>query len=75
MRPVPVVFLRLAFSPQLSVNSIPCKPEIPYSKNLRGIIPRLTGNGDSGIRTLASLSSRVAAVSTCVLLDVQRALT
>lgn len=61
MRPEPVVFLRLAFSPQLSVLAL---------TDVRGAV-----RGAARGRTLAGLSSRVAARSAGVLLDVEGAAT
>lgn len=62
MRPVPVVFLRLAFSPQLTAFLLIRCPE-------RDIVVAFSGH------TLAGLSSGVAARGTGVLLDVEGAAT
>lgn len=81
MRPVPVVFLRLAFSDQLSV-----LPRCQYP-NLILVLPSLVSPFHgwvsvlarvcvcSGSRTLSGLSSGEAARSAGVLLDVQRSAT
>jgi hypothetical protein len=62
MRPVPVVFLRLAFSPQLTARSVSAWPSV-------------AGGGRALEHTLPGLSSRVAAGSASVLLDVEGATT
>lgn len=77
MRPEPVVLRRLAFSPQLSVRK---KMHVSQSSRLGAQIPN---NGhhshhqrsrEGYLRTLAGLGSRVAAVGTSRLLDVERPL-
>ncbi len=68
MRPVPVVFLRLAFSLQLSAS-----PESVsfFAFNRTGAS---VGAGNGGRRrTLPRLGSRVSARGACVLLDMHRA--
>lgn len=65
MRPVPVVFLRLAFSPQLTAR---CQLRTSWFGN-RVLLD------SAGSRTLPGLSSRVAARSAGVLLDVEGATT
>lgn len=62
MRPVPVVFLRLAFSPQLTI--ITC--QLRYSVSMDGLQYQ---------RTLAGLSSGVSTRGASVLLDVKGAAT
>lgn len=78
MRPEPVVLRRLAFSPQLTVRRK--KIHVSQSSQLGA---QIANNGhhsyhqrsrEGYLRTLAGLGSRVAAVGTSRLLDVERPL-
>lgn len=83
MRPEPVVFLRLAFSPQLTV----CKQKFVsfhHSLHLQAVLDVVSNHplqaretplyrSRGKIRTLAGLSGRVTAVGTGRLLDVEGA--
>ena len=84
IRPVPVVFLRLAFSPQLSVHTALWSASI--SKMHWQLIKRegkdsakarrrsnawLASNWRTATHTLPNLSSRIPARRTCVFLDVE----
>lgn len=80
MRPEPVVLRRLAFSPQLTVR----RKKIHVSQSSR-LGAQISNNGHHShhqrsregggyLRTLAGLGSRVAAVGTSRLLDMERPL-
>ena len=70
MRPVPVVFLRLAFSPQLSVPVLATLCPTSSSGPFRIAQYSVAGGGG---RTLPNASARVSAVGASLLLNVERA--
>lgn len=70
MRPVPTVFLRLAFSDQLSVDAVSNAVQERRALDIGLSTPFVRSS-----RTLADLGSRVATRRTLMLLNVKRAAT